>query len=51
MKDKTGIVGAIILVLLCKIIYDQGRRDAIHFIYKNGMTVVSNDELNEDEED
>ena len=49
MNDKTGIAGAIILVLLGKIVYDQGRRDAIHSIYEKGMTIVVNDEQNEDE--
>ena len=49
MNDKTGIVGGIILFLVGKIIYDKGRRDAIHAIYANGMSIVVNDEQDEKE--
>ena len=50
MGYKTGIIGGIILALVGKLIYDKGRADAIHAIYKNGMSIVVNDEQNEKEE-
>ena len=49
MNGKTGIIGGIILALVGKIIYDKGRYDAIHAIYKNGMSIVVDDEHDEKE--
>ena len=48
--DKSGILGGIIIALAGKLIYDKGRYDVIHTIYKNGMSIVVNDEQDEKEE-
>ena len=51
INGKTVIIcGVAAIAGLCKIFYEKGRYDAIHSIYKNGMTVVQVDERNDKEE-